>query len=88
MSFGKTLARLREAAGLTQAQLANKANLSIDTLRGWEQERSLPRVDDAFRLAKALGVGVEKLIIAVDMETAGRGEPARPKKPKGKGGSK
>jgi transcriptional regulator with XRE-family HTH domain len=78
MSFGKTLARLRGAAGLTQAQLAAKANLSLDTLRGWEQDRTLPRVDDAFRLAQALGVGVERLIVAKDME------PKTPRKGRGK----
>lgn len=68
MSFGKTLAALREAAGMTQDQLAKQAGLKLDTLRGWEQERSLPRVDDAYRLAKALGVGVDELIRSEDMD--------------------
>jgi HTH-type transcriptional regulator, cell division transcriptional repressor len=76
MSFGKTLAGLREKAELTQAQLALRAGLSLDTLRGWEQDRSLPKVDDAYRLAKALGVGLEKLIRPDDMEP----EPEQPKK--------
>src|SRR5262245_33860049 len=89
MSFGKTLARLRRAAGLTQAQLAIKANLNLDSLRTWEQERFLPRVDDAFRLAQALGVGVGQLITAKDMEAQARpAKPARPKKPRGGGRSK
>jgi transcriptional regulator with XRE-family HTH domain len=70
MSFGETLAGLREAAGLTQVKLAIKAGVSVDNLRRWEQDRHLPRVDDAFRLAQALGIGVEQLILAVDMESA------------------
>ena len=57
MSFAETLARLRDAAGLTQVEPAQKAGVPIDSLRRWEQERHLPRVDDAYRLAKALGVG-------------------------------
>jgi len=88
MSFGKTLARLRRAAGLTQAQLAVKANLNIDTLRAWEQARSLPRVDDAFRLAGVLQARLDELILAEDVEPqAPPAEPGpRPKKPRrGKG---
>jgi transcriptional regulator with XRE-family HTH domain len=68
MAFGQTLARLREEAGLTQMQLAQQAGVSVDTLRHWEQGRHLPRVDDAYRLARALGVGVEKLILGTDLE--------------------
>lgn len=88
MSFAETLARLRDAANLTQVELAQKANVPIDTLRRWEQGRHLPRIDDAYRLAKALGVGIEKVIIGRDMEEAP--PPSRrahePKKPrKGKG---
>jgi transcriptional regulator with XRE-family HTH domain len=80
MSFGETLASLREAAGLTQMQLALQAGISVDNLRRWEQDRHLPRVDDAYLLAKALGVSVERLILAADMEP---GSPAaQPQKPK------
>src|SRR5437867_2757692 len=83
MSFGRTLAALREAAGLRQADLAQRAGVSIDTLRGWEQERYLPRVDDAYRLAKALGVSIEELIRANDMEEAPapKPRPPRPRRP-------
>ena len=86
MNFGKTLARLRRAAGMTQSQLAHKAILSIDTLRAWEQERSLPRVDDAFRLANVLGVRLDQLILAQDVEPqVPPGKPgARPKKKGGR----
>jgi transcriptional regulator with XRE-family HTH domain len=83
MSFGATLARLREAAGLTQVELSQKAAVSIDTLRRWEQGRNLPRIDDAYRLAKALGVGIDKLVLGKDMETPGdrpAKNPGRPRK--------
>jgi transcriptional regulator with XRE-family HTH domain len=69
MSFGKTLAALREAAGLTQVQVAQRAGVGIDTYRRWEQERHLPKIDDAYRLAKALGVPIEELILPEDMES-------------------
>lgn len=85
MSFGETLARLRDAAGLTQAQLAQRAGISIDTLRGWEHKRHLPRIDDAYRLAKALGISLDKLILAADMEVQAKGAPEPKKARKGKG---
>jgi transcriptional regulator with XRE-family HTH domain len=81
MAFGQTLARLREAAGLTQMQLAQKAEVSVDTLRHWEQGRHLPRIDDALALADALGVGLEELVLASDMKEA-RSKPAPPAGPK------
>ena len=82
MSFGETLAGLRKDAGLTQTELARRADVPIDNLRRWEQDRHLPRVDDAYRLAKALGVGVDKLIIDKDMMPAD--EPPKHSKKGGK----
>ena len=68
MSFGETLARLRKDADLTQVELAERAGVPLDNLRRWEQDRHLPRVDDAYRLAKAMGIKVDRLILPVDME--------------------
>jgi transcriptional regulator with XRE-family HTH domain len=85
MSFGRTLARLREAAGLTQTQLAQKAGVAIDSFRRWEQDRHLPRVDLAYRLAEALGVGIEELVIGEDMKDVPPEEkPKRGKRQKAK----
>jgi transcriptional regulator with XRE-family HTH domain len=48
------LRRLRLAAGLTQRQLAEAAEVSVTTLRAWEQGRQRPRTDRAFQLIWAL----------------------------------
>jgi transcriptional regulator with XRE-family HTH domain len=71
MSFGKTLQNLRRAAGLTQTELAMRSNTSIDTLRNWEQDQALPKIDAATRLARALGVSLNKLAVE-DKRTASR----------------
>jgi transcriptional regulator with XRE-family HTH domain len=63
MSFGSVLQELRAAAGLSQSELASKAAVSLDSLRNWEQDRVLPRIDTAGRLAKALGVSLDKLVV-------------------------
>jgi transcriptional regulator with XRE-family HTH domain len=57
-SFGQRLQRLRQAAGLSQSQLAQAAGVSFGTLRNWEYDRREPLLGAAVKLAMALGVTV------------------------------
>ena len=86
MSFASTLARLRKATGLTQAEFAQRAGVDLDSYRRWEQGRHVPKVNDAYRLAKALGVPLGELILPADMEEADAppAPPTTTRKPKGK----
>jgi len=60
MTFADTLRELRQKAGLSQSQLALAAGLSLGVVRDYEQKTGvLPSLPSAFRLADALGVGVE-----------------------------
>jgi transcriptional regulator with XRE-family HTH domain len=86
MSFGKTLQDLRQAAGLSQTQLAAQSGTSIDTLRNWEQGRNLPSIEAAAKLAKALGVTLDRLAVGLGDEESSP-EPT-PKKPRGRGKGK
>jgi transcriptional regulator with XRE-family HTH domain len=88
MGFGKNLQDLRKAAGLSQSELAERSGTSIDSLRNWEQERALPKIDAATRLARALGVRLDDLafdgraeITAAPPDKSGE---AGPKKPGGR----
>jgi len=59
-SFGQRVARLREAAGLTQASLADKAGLPLGTLRNLEQgRRTDPRLSTLNAIANALKVSLD-----------------------------
>jgi transcriptional regulator with XRE-family HTH domain len=60
-SFGSRVARLRSAAGFTQAGLAEAADIPLTTLRNWERGRRLPYLDAALVLAQALGVTLDEL---------------------------
>ena len=62
-TFGQRVARLRVAAGLTQEQLATKAELPAGSLRNYEYDHRRPRADAAVRLARALGVTAEELLV-------------------------
>jgi transcriptional regulator with XRE-family HTH domain len=60
-TMGQKLQKARQAAGMSQSQLAAVADVPIGTLRNWEQDRRTPLLDTAARVAKALGVSVDAL---------------------------
>ena len=53
----------RVAAGLTQAELAERAGVSRQTVYAIEKGKYVPSVRLALRLAKILGVRVEDIFI-------------------------
>jgi transcriptional regulator with XRE-family HTH domain len=59
MTFGERLHQLRERAGMTQEQLAERSGVNLWTIRGYEQGRREPNWKGAISLAVALGIGVE-----------------------------
>jgi transcriptional regulator with XRE-family HTH domain len=83
MSFAETLQRLRKEAGLSQSELALRSGMSLDSLRNWEQGRTLPKIDVAMRLAHALGVDCTAFMDAEDV--AAKPEPKKPARRKRKG---
>lgn len=61
-SFGQRLRRLRKNKGLTQEELAFKVEISLMTLRRWENGNSTPRTEEVRKLAEALGVPQAELL--------------------------
>lgn len=55
------LGELRRSAGLTQQELAFKANLSISTVAKVEQGKTAPALDTARAIAAALGVTIDEI---------------------------
>jgi transcriptional regulator with XRE-family HTH domain len=56
-----TIRDLREATGLTQAELANRLEVATATLRNWERGMHRPKGRNLARLATALGVDWREL---------------------------
>ena len=52
----------RKALGLTQEDLANRLSVARQTVAKWESGESLPYLENAYALAKLLGVSVDDLI--------------------------
>lgn len=55
MDFSARVKALREAADLTQAELADKVGLTNRAVGAWESGRSKPRLDKLSKLADILG---------------------------------
>lgn len=81
-TFADVLRKLREKAGLTQQELADKAGMPVGSLRNHEQGQRLPSWAAVVKLARALGVPTDSF--ADCDEVAADEEPATKKKPKGK----
>ncbi|MDR7183673.1 helix-turn-helix transcriptional regulator [Microbacterium sp. NPDC058062] len=52
---------VREAAGMTQADLARRVGVTRQTLIAIEQGRYSPTLELAFQLSRAFGVGLDDL---------------------------
>ena len=74
--FGEWLKREREAVGMTQADLARSAGLSLSAVRGYEQATRLPGLVQAVRLADALDADFGELAAAVRQPAKSRKRPA------------
>ena len=59
---GATIKGLREARGLTQAELAGKIDVSSKTVSKWETGKGLPDISLLEPLSAALGVSVMELL--------------------------
>lgn len=61
----ETIARVlrvkRAEANMTQEDLAIKSGVSIDSIRCYERQMSLPLLETAYKLAEALGCTVNDL---------------------------
>jgi transcriptional regulator with XRE-family HTH domain len=56
VEFAGRLRELREAAGISQEELANRAGISVASIRGLEQDSSEPSWSTVLKLARALNV--------------------------------
>lgn len=70
-AYGSHLASLRQAAGLTQQQLADAVGVKQSNIAFWERAAKPPRGEVLPALAAALGVSIPILLKQAD-ETAAR----------------
>ncbi|WP_028958271.1 helix-turn-helix transcriptional regulator [Sulfitobacter sp. 20_GPM-1509m] len=61
-TFGDRVAAAREAAELSQKELARRLGVRLSTVRGWEDDRSEPRANRLSMMAGLLNVSMMWLI--------------------------
>lgn len=61
-TFGDRLAGAREAAGLTQDQLARRLGVRLTTVQAWEDDASEPRANRLQMMAGMLNVSIRWLL--------------------------
>lgn len=57
----KTIQELREAAGLTQAQLAARIGVTVGSVSAWERRLNEPRASQLRALAHLFGVSMDDI---------------------------
>jgi transcriptional regulator with XRE-family HTH domain len=72
--MGETLKGLREGRGLTQVQLAERSGVPLGSLRNYEQGHRTPLLDQAARLAKALGCSIDEIAPDVEIPVPKKGK--------------
>lgn len=71
-SFGEQLARLRQAAGLSQRDLAAEVGISQRMVAYYEKQTAHPPTHLLALLAKALGVSADQLLGIKEVKSNGR----------------
>ncbi len=62
MTTGQLIKKARNAAGMTQGQLAQKLNIPYQSISQWERDARNPRYETLEKIAYALGTTVEDMI--------------------------
>lgn len=72
---GRRIGELREAAGLTQAQVAEELDMTVSNYQRIEHGLQNLSIKTMVRVATALGVPTPKLFTATSTRRRGRGRP-------------
>jgi transcriptional regulator with XRE-family HTH domain len=75
--LGEALLRRREAAGLTQEQLANKADVDRTYVSKLERNIQSPTVDMLVRLCRVMGVRPSHLLAEIEDRYRPRARPPK-----------
>lgn len=62
MNIGEKIKRIRKMAGMTQEELAEKMNVSRQTISKWEKENSSPDLESAIALCELFEISLDDLM--------------------------
>ena len=62
MNVGKKIKAARQAAGLTQAQAAEKLMVSRQSVSNWENGKTYPDIDSVVRMSELYSVSMDNIM--------------------------
>ena len=74
MTIGEKISKLRIAAGISQEQLAEKIEVSRQSVSKWEMDQALPQIDKVLQLAELFNLSTDELLqnkITISTKAAG-----------------
>ena len=63
MEFGNRLYELRKQRGLSQEELANRLDVTRQTVSKWEAEDSTPDMEKLIALGELFGISLDELVL-------------------------
>ena len=69
MKIGERIVAARMKAGLTQADIAQKLNVTAQTISAWERGVKTPKLDTILRICNAIGCDTSEILNTVDFST-------------------
>jgi len=80
-TFSERLKAFRIVAGLSQTELAARSGVPASVIRNYEQQRNAPLLENAIKLARALGQPLEAFLPSEGTDTS-EGKASGPKRKK------
>ncbi|MBR2916821.1 MAG: helix-turn-helix domain-containing protein, partial [Clostridia bacterium] len=62
MTIGEKIVHLRSQAGLSQEQLADRIDVSRQSVSKWEMDQALPQIDKVLLLCQLFNVSADELL--------------------------
>lgn len=62
MKLGETICRLRKQSGMSQSELAEKLNVSRQSVSKWETDAAVPDLDKLVKMGELFGVSLDALV--------------------------
>ena len=66
--WGEAIQKVRQERKLTQLELAKKTNLSVDSIRLIEQSGHIPHLTAIYKIAEALGLSINKILLMIGID--------------------
>ena len=62
MTIGEKITKLRTTTGISQEEMAEKLNVSRQSISKWEMGQALPQIDKVLLICEFFGISTDELL--------------------------